>query len=59
MSNTANQVSVVITADNHKHQGKPAPKGSRLTVAEHTAQRMVDAKIAQPAPADAGKKETK
>lgn len=60
MSNTEKKVSVVITADNHTHQGRPVPKGGRLDdVPERTAERLVAMKVAQIVPADAVKKETK
>lgn len=53
------QTTVVITADNHTHAGKPIAKGTPLTVDQHTAAWMVANSIAKPAAADAPKKEAK
>lgn len=57
MSNAAKKVSVVITADSHKHEGQPVAKGSTVETDEATARWLIDNKIGQAA--DAGKKETK
>ena len=44
MSN-GKKVDVTITADNHKHEGKPVEKGATVTTDEITARWMVDSKI--------------
>jgi len=31
------EVEIEVTVDNHTHQGKPCPKGTKITVSEQTA----------------------
>jgi predicted neutral ceramidase superfamily lipid hydrolase len=58
--NDPKQTTVVITADNHTHAGKPVTKGEQITVDEHTAKWLIANNVAKAVAADAApKKEAK
>lgn len=58
MSNTGKTVSVVITADNHKHEGVLVPKGASIETDAATAKWLTKtAKVGEiVSTAEAGKK---
>lgn len=49
----AKQVTVIVTASNHSHAGKPVAKGARLSVDAATAKWLTTHKLAAPAPSAA------